>query len=93
MPGDVDIALATENETTVSLPESVEVFRAMCQLWTTFLPMARIYHGPGLEEFLNQTEALEYVEGTYRQLLTWADQLPLRLVRQPGNSHAVYLMQ
>jgi hypothetical protein len=75
MPGDVDIALATENETTVSLPESVEVFRAMCQLWTTFLPMARIYHGPG------------------RQLLTWADQLPLRLVRQPGNSHAVYLMQ
>ncbi|GKU06616.1 nitrate assimilation regulatory protein nira [Fusarium langsethiae] len=92
MPGDIDIALAAENGTAVSLPESTEVFREMCKLWATFLSMARIYHGPGLEEFLNQAEALEYVEGTYRQLLTWADQLPLRLVRQPGNSHVVYLM-
>lgn len=93
MPGDIDIALAAEEGVSVSLNESAESFRAMCKLWTTFVVIAKIYYGPDVEGFVNQTEALEYVEGTYRQLLTWADELPLRLVRQAGSSHAVYLMQ
>ena len=93
MPGDIDLALAAQEGLTISLPENVEVFRAMCRFWTIFAPVARIYYGPDLESFLNQTAALEYVEGTYRQLLAWADSLPLPLVRQPGSSHAVCLMQ
>ncbi|KAG8666795.1 hypothetical protein FPOAC1_011612 [Fusarium poae] len=92
MPGDIDIALAAGDEVPVSLPERIEVFRAMCKLWTIFASIAKIYYGPDLEGFLNQKEALEYVEGTYRQLLTWADELPLGLVRQPGSSPAIYLM-
>ncbi|EKJ69927.1 hypothetical protein FPSE_09877 [Fusarium pseudograminearum CS3096] len=91
-PGDIDIALAAEDGVSVSLNESTEIFRVMCKLWTIFVVIARIYYGPDVEGFLNQTEALEYVEGTYRQLLTWADELPLRLVRQAGSSHAVFLM-
>ncbi|KAM0395519.1 hypothetical protein ACHAQC_005375 [Fusarium culmorum] len=91
-PGDIDIALAAEDGVSISLNESAEVFRAMSKLWTIFVVISRIYYGPDVEGFVNQTEALEYVEGTYRQLLTWADELPLRLVRQAGSSHAVYLM-
>ena len=93
MPGDIDLALAGQHGVATTLPEGVEGFRAMCKLWTIFAPLARIYYGPDLENFLNQTAALEYVEGTYRQLLAWADGLPLQLVRQPGSSHAIYLMQ
>jgi hypothetical protein len=75
MPGDIDIALAAGDEVPVSLPERIEVFRAMCKLWTIFASIAKIYYGPD------------------RQLLTWADELPLGLVRQPGSSPAIYLMQ
>lgn len=93
MPGDIEIALAAQEGVTISLPEDIDVFSAMCKLWTIFAPVAKVYYGPDLEAFMNQTAALDYVEGTYRQLLAWADALPLRLVRQPGSSHAVYLMQ
>lgn len=93
MPGDIDLALAAQEDQAISLPANVEVFRATCKLWTLFTPIAKLYYGPDLEPFLNQAAALDHVEGTYRQLLAWADALPLTLVRQPGSSHAVYLMQ
>jgi hypothetical protein len=44
LPGDIDVALAAREGVTVSLPEGVDVFRALCKLWTIFVPVASTAH-------------------------------------------------
>ncbi|RKK63410.1 hypothetical protein BFJ69_g16921 [Fusarium oxysporum] len=93
MPGDIDLALAAQEGLSIRLPVNVQVFRASCKLWTIFAPVARIYYGQANDIFLNGNPALEYAENIYRELLTWAEELPPNLIRQPGNCHGVLMMQ
>ncbi|EXA32174.1 hypothetical protein FOVG_16550 [Fusarium oxysporum f. sp. pisi HDV247] len=92
MPGDIDLALAAQEGLSIRLPVNVQVFRASCKLWTIFAPVARIYYGQANDIFLNGNPALEYAENIYHELLTWAEELPPNLIRQPGNCHGVLMM-
>ncbi|KAM0202653.1 hypothetical protein ACHAPA_009393 [Fusarium lateritium] len=90
MPEDInDVSAVQEDKLHISDVNS-EVFKASCKLWVIFAIIAKRYYGedgtPG------QSASVEFAEGTYRQLLDWADELPLELVRRPGSCHGVQML-
>ncbi|SCN96599.1 related to nitrate assimilation regulatory protein nirA [Fusarium fujikuroi] len=91
MPGDVEAVIAAEEGGQVLSPTS-EIFNAACKLWTIFSVVTRAYYGQGDYIWLDQKNALHFAEDIYRQLLAWADGLPLSLVRCEGSSHAVFML-
>ncbi|KAJ4265341.1 hypothetical protein NW762_004626 [Fusarium torreyae] len=93
MPGDVEAAIAAEEGGQTPLPVSVEIFKASSKLWTIFIAVTKAYYGQDGHTWLGQSNALGFAEDIYRQLLAWADELPLSLVRCPGNSHAILMLQ
>jgi len=64
-----------------------QIFKASCKLWVIFTTIAKRYYGQS-----DATASVDFAEETYRQLLGWADQLPLELVRRPGNCHGVHML-
>ncbi|KAI1009715.1 hypothetical protein LB504_002987 [Fusarium proliferatum] len=91
MPGDVEGVIAGE-EGGPALASTNEVFNATCKLWTIFTAVTKTYYGQDAHIWLKQSNALDFAEGIYRQLLAWADGLPLSLVRCEGSSHAVFMV-
>jgi hypothetical protein len=92
MPGDIDDVLAAE-EDELNVPSiHGEVFKASCKLWTIFAPIAGIYYRQDIN-MSRRTLFLDYTEKAYQQLLSWADELPLELVPQAGNSQGIYMLQ
>ncbi|CZR43818.1 uncharacterized protein FPRO_07265 [Fusarium proliferatum ET1] len=91
MPGDVEAVIAAEEGGQV-LPPTSEVFNATCKLWTIFTAVTKAYYGQHDHIWLDQRNALDFAEDIYRQLLAWADGLPLSLVRCEGSSHAVFML-
>ncbi|RBR07086.1 uncharacterized protein FIESC28_10832 [Fusarium coffeatum] len=67
-----------------------QVFRASCKLWVIFATIVKRYYGQS--DASDQTPSVEFAEKIYRQLLGWADELPLELVRQPGSCHGVHML-
>lgn len=65
-----------------------QIFKASSKLWVIFATIAKRYYGQS-----NETTSVDFAEETYRQLLGWADELPLELVRRPGSSHGVHMLQ
>jgi hypothetical protein len=41
----------------------------------------------------DKAASLDYAEKAYQQLLSWADELPLELVPQDGNSQGIHMLQ
>lgn len=92
MPGDIDDILAAE-EDELNVPSiHGEIFKASCKLWTIFAPVAETYYRQG-NNMSNETACLDYAEKVYQQLLRWADELPLELVPQVGNSQGIHMLQ
>ncbi|KAM0231510.1 hypothetical protein ACHAP5_011041 [Fusarium lateritium] len=91
MPGDTDdVSAAKEDKLHISYVNR-EVFKASCKLWVIFAIIAKQYYREGITP--SQSAPVEFAEGIYRQLLDWADELPLELVRRPGSCHGVQMLQ
>ena len=88
MPGDV--APVQEDRLNISYVNG-EVFQASCRLWKIFAAIAKRYYHEGTVS--DQTASAEFAEEVYRQLLDWADDLPIELVRRPGSCHGVQMLQ
>lgn len=91
MPGDIDDILAAEEHELSPPSVNDNIFKASCKLWMIFNAVAKSYYSQGID--MSKQVALDYAEKTYRQLLSWADELPLELVRQLDSSHAVHMLQ
>ena len=79
-----------------ALSIDVAVFKACCELWLIFHSTLSDYHdekGGDTAGKKTSTVSLTLAEDVYRQLLVWADNLPLDLVRGCDNSHSVMMMQ
>ena len=91
MPGDIDDDLAIQEDKLHISYVNGQVFNASCKLWVIFALIAkRYYQGSNMSV---QHASVEFAEEIYRQLLAWADELPLELVRRPGSCHGVHMLQ
>lgn len=79
----------------ISDPESSEavasridftVFYASCKLWAIFNEVLWKYYS-------ERSPSLEFAESIYRELLLWAQSLPLDLIRGKESGHAETIMQ
>jgi hypothetical protein len=68
-----------------------QVFKASCKLWVIFGAIAKRYYEESNAS--GQNVSVEFAEEIYWQLLGWADELPLELVRRPGSCHGVHMLQ
>ncbi|KAH6968089.1 hypothetical protein DER45DRAFT_606824 [Fusarium avenaceum] len=91
MPGDIDNVLAAEEDESYTPAPQENVFKTSCKLWTIFIPVAQSYYTQGIN-ISDGTASLDYAEKAYQQLLTWADELPLELIPQDGNSHGAHML-
>ncbi|KAJ4002792.1 hypothetical protein NW766_012724 [Fusarium irregulare] len=90
MPGDIDGDLAIQEDKLHISYVNGQAFNASCKLWIIFAPVAkRYYQGSNMSV---QHASVEFAEEIYRQLLAWADELPLELVRRPGSCHGVHML-
>lgn len=92
-PGDIDIEIAAQTGTTVTLNTHTEVFRASCGLWTVFNDVIWKYYNKEGIDVSPKHISPDFAEGIFRRLLQWADNLPLSVVRSSENGHAVMMMQ
>jgi hypothetical protein len=92
MPGDIDDVLASEEDESNVPSIHGDVLKASCKLWTIFTPVAKSYYTQGIN-MSDKAASLDYAEKAYQQLLSWADELPLELVPQDGNSQGIHMLQ
>ncbi|KAI9166379.1 hypothetical protein HJFPF1_02479 [Paramyrothecium foliicola] len=92
MPGDVEVAIAAEKGVAIHLPPCERVFRASCQLWSLFFTISTQMYGQGRRDIFGHAGALEFAQSSCRQLLIWANELPLSLVRRPESNHSVFIL-
>ncbi|KAF5668659.1 nitrate assimilation regulatory nira [Fusarium heterosporum] len=90
LPGDIDQMLAAEEDRSSTPSVISEAFKASCKLWMIFSPIAKSYYREGIA--ISGPASVEFAEKVYRQLLAWANELPLELTRRPGSSHSVYML-
>ncbi|RGP77968.1 nitrate assimilation regulatory nira [Fusarium longipes] len=90
MPGDVDDYSAIQDDRLHISHVNGEIFKASCKLWMVFGIIVRSYNRE--MNMPDQTATVEFAEEIYRQLLVWADELPLELVRRPGSCHGVHML-
>ncbi|KAH7261612.1 hypothetical protein BKA59DRAFT_497753 [Fusarium tricinctum] len=91
MPGDIDDVLASEEDESNVPSIHGDVLKASCKLWTIFTPVAKSYYRQGIN-MSDKAASLDYAEKVYQQLLSWADELPLELVPQDGNSQGIHML-
>lgn len=93
MPGDVEFTPDMQGVYSAHSDPQKETFRACCQLWVIFHQVLWSYYGRKQTGVPSQRVPIEFAEGIYRRLLTWADDLPLNLVRSDLSNHGVMMMQ
>ncbi|KAM0420645.1 hypothetical protein ACHAPT_011561 [Fusarium lateritium] len=92
MPGDIESSLAMQGSYSIQPDPNKDTFRAFCQLWVIFCQVLWSYYGPKQTGIPSQRISIVFAEGIYRRLLTWADNLPLGIVRSDLSNHGVMMM-
>ncbi|KAI8673520.1 Zn(2)-C6 fungal-type domain-containing protein [Fusarium keratoplasticum] len=92
MPGDVEFTPDMQGVYSAHPDPQKDTFRACCQLWVIFHQVLWSYYGQRKTGVPSQRVPIEFAEGIYRRLLTWADDLPLNLVRSDLSNHGVMMM-
>ncbi|KAL6895008.1 hypothetical protein GGI43DRAFT_386147 [Trichoderma evansii] len=85
MPGDLMDIANQENSEEVTSKFDCTVFEASCKLWAIFNDVLWKYYN-------ERSPSLEFAESIYCQLLSWAQSLPLDLVRGKESGHAETIM-
>ncbi|OPB46196.1 C6 transcription factor [Trichoderma guizhouense] len=68
-----------------------QTFRALCQFWRIMHEVAVMYYGAG-SAAIPERVPLHFAENKFRELLAWADGLPMNLVRSERNPHHVVIL-
>jgi hypothetical protein len=90
LPEDIDGVSAVQEDKLHVSHVNGQVFTASCKLWVIFATVAKRYYRES--DMSDHTASVEFAEEMYRQLLGWADELPLELVRRPGSCHSVHML-
>jgi len=90
MPGTLNMGPESERLGTATTSGNVEIFKACCELWVISNNLLRQY---SRDDDDGDRPSHQLAEQTFRQLLVWADALPLTLVRSDKSVHAVMMMQ
>ncbi|PNP52481.1 hypothetical protein THARTR1_06949 [Trichoderma harzianum] len=95
MPDDGDDERAAEQglgDMQSVLPQFMgQIFRALCQFWRIMHEVAVVYYGAG-SAAIPERVPLHFAENKFRELLAWADGLPMNLARSEQNPHHVVIL-
>lgn len=82
----------SQNEVGDSMQGIDWMFQALCQFWQIMHEVAVAYYGNSLTK-ISERVPLSFAEYKFRELLAWANGLPIQLARSVDNPHYVVVFQ
>jgi hypothetical protein len=73
-------------------PHGQDVFPSLCHFWSIMHEVATVYHG-NMTVSTRELPSLQFAEFKFRELLAWADGLPIDLTRSQNNPDLVIILQ